>query len=135
MKKKKKKGISIICLLALIITSVSISACSAKTENQSAAKTSSVESTTESKKEVLSVLKVPVKEEIVYKGVYIEKTIDEFNALGFEYGDSVNIMFSNGFVLNDIPYYNGYYTKPGESLLVAYPGYEYIDACICYIFQ
>ena len=132
MKSIFKKGISIICLLALIITSVSISACSAKTENQSAAKTSSVESTTESKKEVLSVLKVPVKEEIVYKGVYIEKTIDEFNALGFEYGDSVNIMFSNGFVLNDIPYYNGYYTKPGESLLVAYPGYEYIDACICF---
>ena len=57
-------------------------------------------------------------------------TIDQFNALGYEYGDSVNVTFSNGYTLEDIPYYNGYYTATGEPLLIAYPGYDYIKAAI-----
>ena len=63
-----------------------------------------------------------------FGGVYITKTIDEFNALGFKYGDSVNVKFSNGYKLENIPYYNGYYTQNGEPLLIAYPGYDYIKA-------
>ncbi|MBR1708681.1 MAG: tyrosine-protein phosphatase [Clostridia bacterium] len=65
-----------------------------------------------------------------FGGVYITATIDEFNALGYNYGDSVDIQFSNGYMLKDQPYYNGYYTHNGVSLLVAYPGYDYIKACI-----
>ena len=68
--------------------------------------------------------------ETEFGGIYIQKTIDEFNALGFSYGDSVDIRFSNGYQLEDQPYYNGYYTENGESLLVAYPGYPYIRAGI-----
>lgn len=68
--------------------------------------------------------------ELEFGGVYVTLTIDEFNELGFEYGDSVNVSFSNGYSLNDIPYYNGYYTKNGEPLIVAYPGYEYIKVGI-----
>ena len=65
-----------------------------------------------------------------FGGVYIDLTIDDFNALGFAYGDSVDVTFSNGCRLEGIPYYNGYYTQTGEPLLVAYPGYPYIKACI-----
>ena len=65
-----------------------------------------------------------------FGGVYITAAIDDFNALGYQYGDSVDIAFSNGYTLTDQPYYNGYYTENGESLLVAYPGYDYIKACI-----
>lgn len=65
-----------------------------------------------------------------FGGVYIRMTIDEFNALGFEYGDSVNVSFSNGYSLDDVPYYNGYYVLTGEPLLIAYPGYDYIKAAI-----
>ena len=65
-----------------------------------------------------------------FGGVYIAATIEEFNALGYQYGDSVDITFSNGYTLTDQPYYNGYYTENGESLLVAYPGYDYIKAGI-----
>ena len=61
-----------------------------------------------------------------FGGVYINCTIDDFNNLGFSYGDSVNINFSNGYSIKDIPYYNGYYVDEGELLLVAYPGYNYI---------
>ncbi len=65
-----------------------------------------------------------------FGGVYIDLTIDEFNALGFACGDSVDVAFSNGYRLEGIPYYSGYYTRNGEPLLVAYPGYPYIKVCI-----
>ena len=67
-----------------------------------------------------------------FGGIYIKITIDDFNALGYQYGDSVTIDFSNGYSLSDIPYYNGFYTRAGESLLIAYPGYEYIKAVVNY---
>ena len=65
-----------------------------------------------------------------FGGIYIKKTIEEFNNVGYEYGDSVNIYFSNGKKLKDIPYYNGYYVDANNELLVAYPGYDYIKAAI-----
>ena len=70
-----------------------------------------------------------IKEE-EFGGVYIDLTIDEFNKLGFEYGDSVDITFSNGYKLEDLPYYNGFYTKAGGELLVGYPGYPWIEAAV-----
>ena len=42
----------------------------------------------------------------------------------------MTVAFSNGYTLNGLPYYNGYYTKNGEPLLVAYPGYPYIKVAI-----
>ena len=67
-----------------------------------------------------------------FGGVYIQISIEEFNKLGFTYGDSVKVTFSNGYTLEDIPYYNGYYVDAGKPLLIAYPGYDYIKACINY---
>ena len=65
-----------------------------------------------------------------FGGVYLDITIDEFNALGFEYGDSCDVTFSNGYKLEDIPYYNGYYSKTGHPLISAYPGFPHIDVCV-----
>ncbi|MBO4819051.1 MAG: tyrosine-protein phosphatase [Firmicutes bacterium] len=73
-----------------------------------------------------------IQHEEEFGGVYIETTIDDFNALGFEYGDSVKVVFSNGYTLEDVPYYNGYYVDAGQPLLIAYPGYDYIKACVNY---
>ncbi len=42
--------------------------------------------------------------ETEFGGIYIDLTIDEFNNLGFAYGDSLNINISNGYSLEDIPY-------------------------------
>ena len=61
-----------------------------------------------------------------YGGVFIALTIDEFNALGFDFGDSVNISFDNGTTLDDIPYYTGYYVPVNELLLCGYPGSPYV---------
>ncbi len=73
-----------------------------------------------------------IQHEPEFGGVYIEIGIDDFNKLGFQYGDSVRIVFSNGYTLEDVPYYNGYYVDVGEALLIAYPGYDYIKAAINY---
>ena len=48
-------------------------------------------------------------------------TIGEFNELGFSLGDSCDIKFSNGYEINDVPYYNGYYVKNSYPVIVAYP--------------
>ena len=67
-----------------------------------------------------------------FGGVYVKLSIDDFNKLGFSYGDSVDVVFSNGNELLDIPYYNGYYVDFEEPLVVGYPGYEYIKVGINY---
>ena len=67
-----------------------------------------------------------------FGGIYVKVTIDDFNALGYEYGDSVDVTFSNGYKFLDLPYYNGYYVDAGCSLLVGYPGYDYIKVAINY---
>ena len=65
-----------------------------------------------------------------FGAVMIGLTIDEFNATGFQYGDSCDLTFSNGRLLEDVPYYNGYYARTNEYLIVAYPGYPHPAAAI-----
>ena len=74
----------------------------------------------------------PVTRDTSFGGVYITTTIDDFNALGFTFGDSVRIEFSNGYVVEHVPYYNGYYVNVGDVLLVWYPGYPYIEVAANY---
>ena len=69
---------------------------------------------------------VKVEEDQLYGNVVVDMDIEEFNALGFNYGDSVDVIFSNGYKLEDIPYYTGYYVPAKDMLVVAYPGNEKI---------
>ena len=75
---------------------------------------------------------IGIQHETEFGGIVLMKSIDELNELGYTFGDSVNIEFSNGYSLEDLPYYNGYYTVPGDSLLVGYPGVENPKAAINY---
>ena len=74
----------------------------------------------------------PVEPEAKYGGVYIQISFEDFGKLGFEAGDSVDLVFSNGYTLEDLPYYSGYYVNAGEPLLLAYEGCRSLDACINY---
>lgn len=67
-----------------------------------------------------------------FGGMYVDISIEDFNKLGFSYGDSLNVSFSTGYNMVDVPYYNGYYVDMGEPLVVAYPGYELIRIGINY---
>ena len=79
---------------------------------------------------VLSTGTIGVDEDTEYGNVDVEISIDEFNALGFCYGDGVDVRFSNGYILEDIPYYTGYYNPTKEPLVVGYPGEENIYVAI-----
>ena len=61
-------------------------------------------------------------------GISFVSTVEEFGQLGFEFGDSVNITFSNGSELKDVPYYNGTYTKTNAPFLSGKPNEQYITA-------
>ena len=65
-----------------------------------------------------------------FGGIYIDISIEDFNKLGFAFGDSVNVKLSNKVEINDIPYYNGYYADIGEKQMVGYPGYSYVKVCV-----
>jgi len=67
----------------------------------------------------------PVSYDENFGQINIDTSIDDFNALGFAYGDEVSIAFSNGYQIT-VPYFSGYYGKVGDRMLVAYPGYEYV---------
>lgn len=67
-----------------------------------------------------------------FGGAYIDVSIPDFNKLGFKYGDSLDLVFSNGVNYKDIGYYSGYYVPAGQELVVAYPGYDYVKFCINY---
>ena len=61
-----------------------------------------------------------ISHETKFGGIYINITIADFNKLGFTFGDSVYIKFSNGYELLDLPYYTGYYVDIDESLFFEY---------------
>ena len=65
-----------------------------------------------------------------FGGIYVDISIDDFNKQGFSFGDSLNVKLSNGYEMNDIPYYNGYYVDIGEMQVVGYPGYSYVNVCV-----
>lgn len=109
------KKISRIKILVLALLILSLCACQKKKEESNP-----------------SIADYPIEHEMEYGGVYIKIAIDDFNALGFSFGDSIDLTFDNGKKLEDIPYYNGYYVDAGEPLLIGYPGYEYIKATINY---
>ncbi len=65
-------------------------------------------------------------------GVFIEISVEDFNALGFAFGDSVDVAFSNGYTLKGLPYYSGAFVEPGEALLAGFSSLPYIEVGVSY---
>ncbi len=66
-----------------------------------------------------------------FGGVILEITRNSFEKLGFATGDSVDVRFSNGHEIKDIPYHTGYYVRFNKPILVAYNG----EAIIAFAFK
>lgn len=73
-----------------------------------------------------------IRHETEYGGICISIPTNDFRAMGYDYGDSINVKFSNGYFLEDLPYYDGYYVPPEGFLLRGVAGKDYIKACINY---
>ena len=74
----------------------------------------------------LALENLPVMEEEGFGTIIVDISIDDFNNSGFAFGDGINVVFSNGYQLLDIPYYNGYYASVGDLLIVGYPNSSHI---------
>lgn len=123
MKALKLRQTIVFTLTGILAAALLLSGCGKKAEPQATATEPASSSAA-----ALQVSGLLILHETEFGGVYLDPTIEEFNEMGFEYGDSIDIQFSNGYLLEDIPYYNGFYTKIGMPLLVAYPGYPHIRA-------
>lgn len=54
-------------------------------------------------------------------------SVSEFNGSGFEYGDSVDITFSNGYEFTDVPYYSSANSLKVQELLIGRSDDSYIN--------
>ena len=73
-----------------------------------------------------------IEHDVKYGNINAMISIDDFHALGFEFGDSVNVAFSNGYTMEDLPYYNGFYVDIGDPEVIGYPGAETIQITVNY---
>lgn len=120
---------ALVVLLALVMA---LTLCACGTSEEDPVGTSGSEAAPGSASSQVAVVDCPVLQDTNFGNVYLDMTIDEFNARGFEYGDRLDVVFSNGFELLDIPYYNGYYVNVGDPLVVAYPGYPHVAIALSY---
>ena len=67
-----------------------------------------------------------------YGHANLDLTVKKIFDDGFKLGDTVDLIFSNGYTFKNIPFFDGYYVKKGEPLLRAYPGHKTVAACINY---
>ncbi len=104
-------------LLVLVMAAGMLSSCSKKKDD---------DKEPDPPDEAVVLKDVPVMRDEKYDAVYIDITIDDFNEMGFAFGDSCDIVFSNGVEFRDVPYYNGYYVRTGLPVMVGYPGYPHV---------
>ena len=74
----------------------------------------------------------PVSHSLKSDGAFIEISVADFNALGFSFGDSVDVAFSNGYALKGLPYYSGTLVEPGEALLLGSSKLPCIEVGVSY---
>jgi len=58
-----------------------------------------------------------------FGGVALEYALADFHEAGFCYGDSVDVFFSNGEELIDIPYYDNYYSPFDTPMMCGFPSF------------
>lgn len=63
-----------------------------------------------------------VMEDTKHNSALIRLTESEFEKAGFQFGDSCDVIFENGYKLYDVPYYDGFYTEEGTPVIVANQG-------------
>lgn len=79
----------------------------------------------------ITIENLSVHEDISYGDVYLNISPKEFLALGFTYGDSVDVELSNGLSYEDLPFYDGYYGRLGDVLVCGYKKYDYLALALC----
>ena len=104
-------------LLSAVLCTVLLSACGAAKPQETAA-----QPTDENNTKTIKIENVALKKNPYFGSTDIQIDFSELEKNGFEFGDSLKLTFSNGTVLDDLPFHNGYYVKPNSPVAVYYPG-------------
>ena len=140
-KKNLKNLISkpLAAILAAVMVIASLCACGNNTEQTTAEQTAetnvTAETTAENGSDAADDGQVKPLEGAAYQNAKFDSVVldydeQEFEDAGYTFGDSVDVEFSNGYSLTDIPYLNGYYVRTGEPVLVAYPGNSAVEVTL-----
>ena len=76
--------------------------------------------------EELTVQDITIEKDPEFGAIYLHLTNDDMHNLGFQFGDSITLSFSNGCTFENIPYFSGYYVPVGSVLICGYPSYPYV---------
>ncbi len=123
-----KKNFFKSCTLTLMLSALMLSS-SAYSQNVTS-NTEKQSSTSDDEQQSATTLTATVTEDQKHGSAILSLSEDDFNAAGFAFGDSCSLVFSNGYTLDDVPYYNGYYVKTGSPVIVAYPGNDYVKIAL-----
>lgn len=80
----------------------------------------------ETSKKPDAVIEATVTKNPKFDSAVLSVNADDFTNAGFGFGDSCDVEFSNGTTFTDIPYFNGYYVKTGDPVVVAYPKDDFV---------
>ena len=105
--------------LAIAVVVICLAGCSS---NSSDSESSTSATSTEGE----VAISATVKKDAKFDSADLDADAQGFADAGLELGDSCNVVFSNGFKLQDVPYYNGYYVKTGSPVIVAYPKADHV---------
>ena len=138
--KKLFRAVLILCVCALLAGCAGGAAAPAASSahppgssaTESAASASSSAATPSAADAAPALADCPVSHSPKSDGVFIEISVADFNALGFAFGDSVDVAFSNGYTLKGLPYFSGAFVEPGEALLAGFSNLPYIEAGVSY---
>ena len=100
-----------LAMLLLAISTFTITACNAAEQTNTSSS---------------ATLTSTVSRDSKFDSAVLTLSAEDFKQAGFSLGDSCDIAFSNGYTLTDVPYYNGYYVKKGNPVVVAYPNNDYV---------
>ena len=96
-------------LLAALMLALSLAGCAKKPADTAEKAAPSQTAAAQTASAPGATVETGVVKETEFENIYIDgMTIEEFNARGFAFGDSLNIRFDNGQTLEDVPYYSGY---------------------------
>ena len=76
--------------------------------------------------EELTVQDITIEKDPEFGAIYLHLTNDDMHNLGFQFGDSITLSFSNGCTFENIPYFSGYYVPVGNVLICGYHSYPYV---------
>ncbi len=119
-----KNGIIVLAAVALSFTLIGCSVPGGAASSASSSEVASASEAVQSASAQSVTIEAPIEKVVEFGSVNIMASVDELSSAGFELGDSVDVAFSNGYTLQDIGYFNGYYGKTGTPMVVAYPGSE-----------